>query len=280
MFTKNPLIRKVILSQDLIYHFFQTISKNDLKGNKILVNSFPKSGTHLLTQVIETLPNTRNYHRFITNSTSFKFIERSEKKLKNILNKTLPQEMITGHLKYTDNINKHLKDNNFISLYIYRDPRDIVISEAFYLSNMNRWHKMSKEFNQLNTLDEKILLAIEGSNYVDNYPNINSRFMPFKQWIEDEFTFSIKYEDLVSENKEKILQDLVQFINRKQEIKFDSNLLIINILKNINPEKSHTFREGGTGKWKKYFTEEHKKSFKKIAGELLIELGYEKDLHW
>jgi len=41
-----------------------------------------------------------------------------------------------------------------------------------------------------------------------------------------------------------------------------------------------TFHEGKIGSWKKYFKERHKIAFKKIAGQLLIDLGYEKDFDW
>ena len=57
--------------------------------------------------------------------------------------------------------------------------------------------------------------------------------------------------------------------------------LILNSLEtSINPTKSPTFRSGKTGVWKKYFTDEHKKIFKDVAGDLLIKLGYEKDNDW
>ena len=48
----------------------------------------------------------------------------------------------------------------------------------------------------------------------------------------------------------------------------------------IQPKKSHTFRLGKTGGWKEYFTEEHKKLFKDVAGDLLVRLGYEKNDDW
>ena len=48
----------------------------------------------------------------------------------------------------------------------------------------------------------------------------------------------------------------------------------------INPTKSPTFRSGKTGEWKQYFTNEHKKVFKAIAGDLLVQLGYEKNYDW
>ena len=48
----------------------------------------------------------------------------------------------------------------------------------------------------------------------------------------------------------------------------------------INPHKSPTFRSGKTGEWKKHFTEEHKKLFKEVAGDLLVRLGYEENNGW
>ena len=48
----------------------------------------------------------------------------------------------------------------------------------------------------------------------------------------------------------------------------------------IQPKKSHTFRSGKTGGWKQYFTDEHKKLFNDVAGDLLINLGYETSRNW
>ena len=39
-------------------------------------------------------------------------------------------------------------------------------------------------------------------------------------------------------------------------------------------------RKGVSGDWRNKFTPEHKARFKEIAGDLLIELGYEKDKNW
>jgi len=54
----------------------------------------------------------------------------------------------------------------------------------------------------------------------------------------------------------------------------------VKVLHNINPQNSHTFRTGKSGNWKTVFTERQKDLFKEIAGDLLIELGYEKDYNW
>ncbi len=57
-------------------------------------------------------------------------------------------------------------------------------------------------------------------------------------------------------------------------------LILDSLETSINPKKSPTFRSGKTGEWKKYFTDEHKKIFKEVAGDLLVKLGYEKDNAW
>jgi hypothetical protein len=44
--------------------------------------------------------------------------------------------------------------------------------------------------------------------------------------------------------------------------------------------RSPTFRKGQMGTWKAELTAEHKEAFKNIAGDLLIDLGYEQDLSW
>ncbi|RME47960.1 MAG: hypothetical protein D6791_04555 [Chloroflexi bacterium] len=39
-------------------------------------------------------------------------------------------------------------------------------------------------------------------------------------------------------------------------------------------------RKGKIGDWRNYLSQRHIEGFKEIAGDLLIELGYEQDLHW
>jgi hypothetical protein len=48
----------------------------------------------------------------------------------------------------------------------------------------------------------------------------------------------------------------------------------------IAPEKSHTFRSGKKAGWHSEFTVEHRRRFDALAGDLLIELGYETNHDW
>ena len=45
-------------------------------------------------------------------------------------------------------------------------------------------------------------------------------------------------------------------------------------------DTSSFYRKGVAGDWNNYFTERDKQIYKEEAGELLIRLGYERDLDW
>jgi sulfotransferase 6B1 len=45
-------------------------------------------------------------------------------------------------------------------------------------------------------------------------------------------------------------------------------------------QKSTTFRKGQIGDWHNHFSEQHKAAFKQVAGEALIQLGYETNYDW
>ena len=112
------------------------------------------------------------------------------------------------------------------------------------------------------------------------YPNIKDRFLKYKGWLKSKNVLPIKYEDLISQQKIYYIRKLADFYFSKRREDIDKEATVKCMIENIKPEKSHTFREGGSKKWKRYFTDEHKKVFKDIAGDLLIELGYEKDYNW
>ncbi|MED3906939.1 hypothetical protein P4568_13960, partial [Geobacillus thermodenitrificans] len=54
--------------------------------------------------------------------------------------------------------------------------------------------------------------------------------------------------------------------------------LLKKALNNINPNKSHTYRKGKAKGWINTLTEVQKQLIQEKAGDLLVELGYEKDV--
>jgi len=248
----------------------------------LLINSLPKSGTHLLLQIVEPFPKLTNYGFFIASVPSRPHIVRDEESHKKLISKIIPGELVTSHLFYSEQKAQRLSEKNAIQFFIYRDLRDVVVSEALYLTYMNKWHHLHSYFaNRLKSDNDRIKAAITG---VDSqkfyYPNIQTRWDNYSGWINDDQVFSVKYEDLMSEGKDEIIRKMINFYKLKSRIEFDENELLIECHKSINPDKSHTFRKGGSGNWKKHFSEEHIDLLKDVAGDILIDLGYEDSLDW
>ncbi len=278
--SNNVIFRKGLLYLNHIPRFFNRILHN--KGNSILINSFPKSGTHLLYQLFCNQSFVKDYKTFVASMPTLnKFPDNEFKILKKIRNIT-SNELVRGHIFYSKNIDNLISQNS-THFFIYRDPRDVVISEANYLYSMNKWHRLHRYFKKFNRLDDRIKFATQGNEFYNTdivYKNINQRFEHYLGWLENPNVFAVRYEDLIGTKKQIIIKKMLEYYISKNNLSLDINLLISNSINSIDPSKSHTFNTGGKSKWKNYFTNEHKSLFKEYAGNLLICLGYEKDLNW
>ncbi len=250
----------------------------------VLANSFPKSGTHLLFQIVDGLPNSTNYGAFLASMTSsFQFRERSPASASRSIRGFVPGEIVRGHLFYDAQNAEDLAQKNVVHLFAYRDPRDVVVSEAHYLRDMNRWHRLAPHFRKLASLDGAIMLSITGFDPPIaglEYPNIGARFARYQGWLRRDDCLSIRFEDLASESRLNVIRRIAEFYARHCAAGLDIDACVAAMTACIAPEKSHTFRSGKKAGWQMEFTAEHRRRFDELAGELLIELGYESNHDW
>jgi hypothetical protein len=111
------------------------------------------------------------------------------------------------------------------------------------------------------------------------FPDIAQRFAPYLGWLKHPEVMAIHFEDLILE-RASTLTRIMEHLLARAPLRANRQLILEALETSINPKKSPTFRSGKTGEWKKYFTAEHKRTFKNVAGDLLIKLGYEKDGNW
>lgn len=260
------------------------VSKKDNHSHpSILANSFPKSGTHLLIQVLQAIPGICDWGLFLVSTPSFTFREISDEKMTNKITKIVPDELICAHLFYSQQIANALIQKNIVQFFIYRDPRDIVISGAYYLTFMNKWHRLHKYFKDLPDMNARIMFSIQGAtdpSFPYDYPDIAKRFDRYKTWLDHPHVLPLRFEELSGQTTEDAVRKIIRFYIQKSGKDLDQEALVKNAIANINPHKSHTFRKGEQGAWRKTFSQKHKDLFKAIAGDLLVKLGYEKDYNW
>jgi hypothetical protein len=250
----------------------------------VLANSFPKSGTHLLDQIVDALPGRRSYGEFLSSMTSsFRFRRRSPDSVCRVLQATIPGEIVRAHLFYDDSVRHSLRKLSFIHYFIHRDPRDVALSEAHYYRSINRWHRLHPIFRDAPRLDDAIMLAIEGIDDPTGriyYPNIGMRFKHYGPWIKEADVCAARFEDLTSGRREGEIRRMMEFYAARTAGAADVASLTEQAIRSIAPEKSHTFRKGGQGGWREAFTDAHREAFKRHAGNVLIEYGYETNENW
>ena len=180
-----------------------------------------------------------------------------------------------GHLYYTPRHVDLITSTGLDTIFIYRDPRDLVLS---LISS-----RYSGTVLQQLGLNSKMLSRPKREAISYMITHINAIYNRYIGWIGTPQVYSVRFEDLVGPQG---------YRNSSQEIQVRE---IINIANHIGISISDnraleiaqslfggtaTFNKGQVGRWKKEFTKEHKALFKKHAGQLLIDLGYEKDFDW
>ena len=246
--------------------------------------SFPKSGTHLLDQILlgfsNVAPYSKRLHSFYAEYEGESGRRRAPKEAIRWLDSLGPGDVASAHLFAQPEAIRRVCSANFIPYFIFRDPRDVVVSHVFYVTDMEARHVHHAYYQSLPDFDARLTVSILGRPELDvEFPDIAARFAPYLGWLDRDEVLSIHFEDLINDRAAALTRIMDHFLARAP-LAVSRELILESLESSINPRRSPTFRSGKTGEWKKHFTAEHNKIFKDVAGDLLIRLGYEKDKHW
>jgi Sulfotransferase family len=148
-------------------------------------------------------------------------------------------------------------------LAIHRDGRDVVVSEKFFLAN---------EQGRTTSLRDSVL-------------DWRKKMEAHRRYVAEHGIYSCSYESLLRDG-EGTVKGILEFLDlpadratvadmlRRSSFKFTTG-------RDNGLEQSRSFyRKGIAGDWVNHFSEADKKVFKELAGDLLIDLRYEKNMDW
>ena len=250
----------------------------------VLGNAMPKSGSHLIIQVLQGLPKLGPFV-----NPGFPPINRSED------NRKLPEAGVLANLQhlrpgdiaygyvharepYISELTKHGK----ATMFVYRDPRDVIVSHIFYATDMHKGHGMHSYYTeQLQTMEERINAAIRGVEEPGSkLTSIQAKYENYLGWLEEPNVLSMRFEDLIL-NRGTALGQILDYLETRGYSPIVDRRQAVNILEeSIAPRRSGTFRKGQPGNWQEHFTEVNKAVFKEQTGDLLVTLDYEKSANW
>lgn len=247
-------------------------------------NSKPKSGSHLLLQILNGFTRIMPY-KYVEAEPIRTITKEGRRKTKEeILGalEHLPRGVIGwGYVNATKENVSFLTQPGRVNYFIYRDPRDMLVSQVFFATDMHEEHGMHNFYNSLPDFGERLKVAITGINRDGLYMvSVKRRYEGVFEWLETPGVMCIRFEDVIN-HRDATLHSILDEVEKTGcKIPTPREKAIVMLAEAIQPRKSHTFRSGKTGGWREFFAEEHKKLFKDVAGDLLVKLGYEKNNDW
>jgi hypothetical protein len=284
--TVNQLLRQTVYQAEKAEQRlrFRSISAPAQGWPVLLGISFPKSGTHLLDQILlgfsKVAPFSKRLHSFYAEYEGESGRKRPPEQAFAWLDSLKPGDIASAHLFARSEAVGKVCSSAFVPYFIFRDPRDVVVSHVFYVTDMEARHVHHDYYAALPDFNTRLNVSILGRPDAGvEFPDIAARFAPYLGWLDHPEVLSLHFEDMIND-RAAALTRIMDHMLARAPIPASRQDILESLEGSINPKRSPTFRSGKTGEWRKYFTPEHKKIFKDVAGELLIRLGYESDNNW
>ncbi|MCP4428949.1 MAG: hypothetical protein GY803_31070, partial [Chloroflexi bacterium] len=147
--------------------------RQSLKGVPALfANSFPKSGTHLLTQILHGFtqlgPAVASGLPAVVMFDGPTGQPRPTSTVLSDLSKLQPGDISYGHLHATPEIVGGLTRDGIAPFFILRDPRDVVVSHVHYVTEMEPNHVHHSFYkNELKDFEARLEVSILGRPELD-----------------------------------------------------------------------------------------------------------------
>jgi hypothetical protein len=244
---------------------------SDRGAPRVLSISLPKAGTHLLERAVCLHPR---LHRKMLATVWPEALERWHG-LSGLLDTLSPGQVIVAHLPFEPDYPAALEAGGVRALFLTRDPRDIVLSQAHYAVQKPD-HPFHQAFAGQSDLRGRVRVAIDGDP-ASGLPSIGDRLERYEGWLHGAAE-TVRFEDLIGPNgggDASRQRDVVERIYRHLQLDIDG-ALVDRVCGELFSDASPTFRKGAIGGWRERFDEELTERFSaRVSDERLRAYGYE-----
>lgn len=252
-------------------------------GPRVIANSIPKAGTHLLMSLLDAVPGMRfsgihfGYGELtqpedISASRRLEDLDRTLRRLGNA-------QYMMAHIRHRPDVVALLAAAGCNTLVCIRDPRDIALSWAAFLKSNSR-HPLHERFmTDYPEHDDRLTAVITGVPSIPGrpaLPSLRDHLDRFTGWLGEANGCVVRYEDLVgprgggTESAQlATVGRVLDFIGAAQA---DSDVAAVSGA--VYSTKSATFRRGQIGSWRKELAPRHQALIQELCGDQLLALGY------
>jgi hypothetical protein len=266
---------------------------------RVVVDSFPKSGTHLLGKLVDELGFEDTQLMILDNN----YLDFSRKgdwdgwepvkaanlqgKIRNPLRVRCetraalaamkPGQYCTSHIRYCEEHQRFLKNFNYCHIFIIRDLRDCMRSHVEFLLNLKA-HLYNPDWyyylSALNSMEERLLAVIEGK---DRFLNSYRYHLEYGcGWLDDPKTLVVRFEDLIGPAgggepavQHREIRRICDYLGIAP-----SDEQITSVAGRLWGGQTRTMNRGQIGSWSDCFSPRVEERFWEIYGPFMNRLGY------
>jgi Sulfotransferase domain len=264
---------------------------------RVVANSIPKSGTHLLDRLLVLLGfrmveggirphlvagrygSVRRLLRGRGEKVTVGVVSPqliSRRWLARRLAKVPHGAFVNAHCIYSPELATLFAQQGMRTVCILRDPRDVAVSQMHFIKERKQ-HFAHEGYMALPSDHERLMLSIRGGELGGReLQPLDQRYRQFLRWGQEGGAVMVKFEDLVGPEGggsaearrlvvERVAGHLGVPVGEGTMRAVEEGLFGV----------GRTFRKGQVGGWREEFSPEHERAVEEVAGPLLMELGYE-----
>lgn len=262
---------------------------------RILISTMPRSGTVFLFNFIAELFDFKKVEPQFSSGSWPTPPEWDPYKFDETYLSLTDGEVLCAHYLLNKKIRELICQDDVLTIYLYRDPRDAAVSAAMYIKYALTDHPLHYLFSEMSDAEAITFILSGGILNIDNsgstcgyikHGGIKYFCDSAADWINEGYVAAIRYEDFMV-NPVSSLTSALQKVN----VSVESNLIdrVSDRItfskftggreKGVEQKASH-FRKGIVGDYRNHFTPLHKAICKLRIGTHLVSFGYEKDFLW
>src|SRR6185503_5376961 len=160
-------------------------------------------------------PYAKRLHSFYAEYEGESGVKRAPEQALAWLDALRPCDVASAHLFARPQTVAHVCSSKFIPYFIFRDPRDVVVSHVFYVTEMASRHVHHEYYQSLPEFNARLKVSILGRPDADiEFPNIAERFAPYLDWLNHPEVLTIHFEDLIHDRAATLARILGHFLAR------------------------------------------------------------------
>jgi sulfotransferase 6B1 len=251
---------------------------------RVLANSLPKSGTHLVTALLDRLPAMRYSGHHLT---AYDFARDGKvdwAALGRRLASVSEGQYVSAHLPASPVLFDIVTRLGYRCLFAIRDPRDAAVSDMHYIARFPK-HPLHSAMNAL-PVEQRLAAVVTGMpgerRGIPLLESMPQRLDDYLGWTTAPATRTVRFEALVGSRgggDDDLQVAEIMAIGSHVGRPLDERQAK-EVAASIWSSESSTFRQGTIGDWRRHFTEADKQLVKRLAGDRLVAIGYEHDDGW